>query len=197
MKMKLAVVFAVLFFASISRADSFTDANGTIYYPDGSTITSYNYYISDAENGFSGSSVIGFVFADGSGSAFNLLPVQDQQSGGIWFNSPVTDLSVAWTGEIYMNFVGPSGEIESFNLGDAGMLSGETFISGPVTSISWDTGSYSRPAGIDSMSYTVPEPKSLLLLSFGLIGLIVRSLKKAASGWATRGELRSLREKVA
>jgi hypothetical protein len=57
------------------------------------------------------------------------------------------------------------------------MLSGETFIAGPVTSFSWDTiGTYSGPAGIVSLTDpalgNVPEPSSLLLSGVGLAALL-------------------------
>ena len=163
MKLKLVVALTAILLASVVRADSFTDGNGTIYYPDGSTITSYNYYPSTAENGYMGSSIIGFQFSDGIGVAYNYLPNEDEEFGAIWFNSPFSDLQVSWIGDIYINFVGPNGEIGS----------DMNFVPGPVSSISWDTDStYSGSAGITSLTDppppAVPEPSALLLSGLGI-----------------------------
>jgi hypothetical protein len=187
MKVKLALAFAALLFATLAHADSLTDGNGTIYYPNGSTITSYTYVPSTAANGFLGESVIDFQFAGGYGVANNFLPADDEESGSITFTSPFSDLLVGWAGDIYMNFVGPNGEIGSVCDGVAvapgacgpdasGELSGMTFITGPVSSISWDTlSNYNGAAGITSLTdpvQGVPEPSSLLLSGISLAALL-------------------------
>lgn len=187
MKVRLAVAFAALFVATLAHADSLTDGNGTIYYPNGSTITSYTYVPSTAANGFLGESVIDFTFAGGYGVADNFIPSEDEEVGSITFTSPFTDLSIGWAGDIYMNFVGPNGEIGSVcdgvvvAPGDCGpfghgVLSGVAFEAGPVSSFTWETlGNFSGASGITSLAdpvQGVPEPSSLLLSGISLAALL-------------------------
>jgi hypothetical protein len=170
MKMKIAVAFAVLFFASLARADSLglsgPDGTYDMYLPDGSTVTSTQIIpeISNAES----YAIVDFTFAEGYGTE-----VADEQldgdSGTITFNSPVTDLSFAYSGGSF--FEGPCGV--SVQAQGSGPAAGNGFCEGPVSFFGWNSG-YSLPGGITSMSYTVdtpavaPEPSSLLLSGIGL-----------------------------
>jgi hypothetical protein len=188
MKMKLAVAFAVLLFASLAQADSLTDPNGTILFPDGSVITSDTYVPSTYENGYDGYTEISFQFQDGNGEVINLSQSGQGYFGGIGFTVPVTDLTITWDGN-YLNAGGPNGEVGNAYCAASYPATCTTSFSGVVSGISWDTQVFepgvgfldgNGSSGISSLSYTldpedqpsVPEPSSLLLTGMGLIALV-------------------------
>lgn len=170
MKLKLAVVFAVLFFASAAQADSVTDGYGNVLIvPAGSTLTSeYEAPVFGMPNGL----VASFTLNDGSGTAEGQFMQGD--GGEILFSEPVLDLTLTWistgpgsvwtnTGGVgtYPGFVGTTLETSSFP--------------GSVTYIEWTN--YFGYSGIESLSYTVdpvntPEPPTFLVSGLGLAALI-------------------------
>lgn len=176
MKVKFAVAFAVLLFASVARADGIETDNGLVYIPDGSVVTS----LLDTEPDLT---VVSFTFADGTG-------VADANGvfgagGTINFTVPVSDLSFGWVG----NGNGPGYVFDvTDNVGDIfhpsptpsdpypPLTGTETFAGPGITSLGW--GTYSVPGGISSLNYTldttapVPESSSLLLSGMGLAVLI-------------------------
>lgn len=189
-KLKFAIAFAVLFFATLAHADTLTTVNGTIIYPDGSVITSETIVVPTSSNGFRGFTAIGFQFQGGYGSA--LVDESDGVGdvGSITFTEAVSDLLVGWEAGygIYMNFHDTGGELESVLAGPCqsypvSACTGTVGFAGPETfGITWDTEqagfNVAGFGGISSLTFTpVPEPSSLLLLGLGLTSLIGLSRK--------------------
>jgi hypothetical protein len=184
MKVKLALAFAVLLFASIARADSIPTVSGVVDIPDGSLITSVvtNPNIED------GQSIVSFTFADGTGT--ETAEGVYAEWGSITFTTPVANLSFVWNGGPY-----EGGADYDFQVGDnvgdnsvfTSVLTGTAAFAGPgITSLSWGAPSNMSPTGISSMIYTldspetpsVPEPSSLLLSAVGLAALIGLTLQR-------------------
>jgi hypothetical protein len=188
MNIGMAAAMALLFFASVARADSQTDPNGTLFFPDGSVITSDTYVASTSSNSYDGYTAISFTFPGGTGSALNEIASGAGESGTISFSQPVYGLLVGWQGDIYMNFNDLGSEVESvcdgtvvspgacgYGYPNPGITSGSVMVSGPVSEITWDTLT-GGAAGISSLSdpVEVAEPPlgSLVLLGLALVGLI-------------------------
>ena len=165
MKMKLAVAFAVLLFAVVVRADT-VNVNGIpMIIPDGSTVTS----VTTSETPFGDLTYnVDYSFADGTGSTeFQLHSGDLSTNGEVFFTSPVSELEFSYFGNPFLvgdnlgdDFFGPEGSTS---------YSG-TFAGPGITSISWQ--GFTFVDGITSLSYTVPEPSSLLLSGMGLAALI-------------------------
>jgi hypothetical protein len=166
MKAKFVVAFAVLLFGSIAGADEILTANGPVYIPTGSTVTSVQ---NVDTGGFCCQTIVLFNFADGTGEA-------DANGaygvgGYIDFTTPVADLSFVGNGDTF---------VVSDNLDDAlyGSGSGAGEFAGPgITVLNWGAYDDLAPAGISSLSYELdgpapaPEPSSLLLSAMGLATL--------------------------
>lgn len=169
MKILLAVAVAVLFFASLAQADSLSDSNGTIFYPDGSVITSEQYVPSTSANDFGGYTYITFAFPGGTGNATNFLQIDAEEYGSLSFSQPVTDLTMDYVGDLYIAFYDNNFVFEGSLL--TNQPSGVVTFAGPVSNLMWNTGG---EGGISAFSYTedTPEPSSLLLLATGLVALI-------------------------
>jgi hypothetical protein len=188
MKSKLAILALVMVCAVVpARADTYSDPNGTIIFPDGSVITSVDYVASTAENGYNGFTSINFQFAGGEGFATNLEQQAAGEFGGINFTEPVSNLSVGWTAYsgIYMNFTNNGNEVESVLMPPIGMLqTGVINVPGNgYFGMTWDTNQASfpeaGPGGISSLDFTVPEPGTLGLVGLGLAFLWRRLKTKA------------------
>jgi hypothetical protein len=165
LKLAVAVTFAVLLLASAVRADT-VNVNGLpMIIPDGSTVTSVT--TGETPSGDVDYEV-DYSFADGTGfTAVNLS--QEIVGGEIFFTNPVSDAEFSYYG-------GPFDA--SDNLGDTFFGSfdegagGTVTFAGPgITSLGWQDGD-AFVNGITSLSYTVPEPSSLLLSGMGLAALI-------------------------
>jgi hypothetical protein len=189
MRVKLAVAFAVLLFASQAHADEVQTAVGPVYIPTGSTIT-LEQSIPDPWGPELGPGLpsplpavlLDFTFADGSGKI--ITAGVNGELGSIDFMTPVADLSLNWDGPDnyapwFADNVGDS-FFSHPNYGTSGTLDW----SGPGI-LFVNFGSGNGDAGIDSMTYTldsadppnVPEPSALLLSGIGLAALIVLKLK--------------------
>jgi len=187
MKSILAILALVMVCTGVpARADTYSDPNGTITFPDGSVITSVNYVPSTFGNSFSGFTIIQYQFAGGAGYAVNQEPDGLGEFGLIYFTEPVSNLSVGWTASwgIYMNFTNGNNEVESVLMPPIGILQ-TGVINLPGTGhfgISWDTDQASfpgGPGGISSLDFTVPEPGTLGLVGLGCAFLWCRLKTRA------------------
>jgi hypothetical protein len=163
MNMKLAVAFAVLLFATPARADSVSPPDDTLIIPDGSTVLGISYTEPDPYFGFIYS--VSYEFADGGGTTSGNFSWGF--AGSIEFTIPVSSVTFDYFG-------GPLSL--SDNIGDRlyfpdDPVAGTETFSGPaISEIDWT--SWNDLGGITSLSYTVPEPSSLLLSGMGLAALI-------------------------
>lgn len=185
----VAAVLLAIIVAPKAHADSLTDSNGTIIYPDGSVITSKDYVASTAANGYSGYTDINFQFAGGTGFAANLSSFGAGDSGHINFSESVSNVSVylQYSYGLYANFF-------SFDFGELGSFTEPVCATYPVTlcsavvsfanpgifEMTWTTNqagySISGIGGVNSLTYTaIPEPSAafLLLIGFGLLGSVM------------------------
>jgi hypothetical protein len=185
----LCALLLAIIVAPKAHADSLTDPNGTIIFPDGSVITSDNYVASTAENGYAGFTDISFQFSGGTGFALNLSSLGAGDSGHIVFTEPVSNASIYWQYSygLYMNFY-------SFDFGELGsftepvcatyavsLCSAVVSFADPGTfEMTWTTNqagySISGIGGVSSLTYTaIPEPSSgfLLLTGAGLSALVI------------------------
>ena len=175
MKMKLAVAFAVLLFASLAQADQIDTSTGVITIPDGSTVTSVTFIPYPDGEEWGNTSQVDYTFAGGTGEA------EGNSLLGYWgtinFDSPVSDVSFDW-------FDSASFEA-SDNVGDTygapceGCSGVGSFPGTGVTQINWQAAD--EVGGITSLStqnsQSVPEPSSLLLSGIALAALIGLKLK--------------------
>lgn len=175
MKSILAFLALVMVCTGVpARADTYSDPNGTIIFPDGSVITSVNFVPSTFDNSFSGFTIIYFQFAGGAGYAVNQEQDGQGEFGQIYFTQPVSNLSVVWMASsgIFINFTNNGIEVGSVVKPPAECCSGVINVPGSgYFGINWTTeqASFSGgvgPGGISSMDFTVPEPGTL-----GLVGL--------------------------
>lgn len=189
MKVKLAVAFAVVMFASLAQADQITTATGALTIPSGSSVTALD--LIPIPHGLEWGDVYlaDYSFAGGTGDTEgnSLLGY----TGTIDFTSPVADLSFTWLGVTLFTASDNAGD--SF-LCDVSCLAGTEAFSGTgITEISWQAGD--EQGGISSMTFTVdpadppdppsvPEPSSLLLSGMGLATLIGFGRRKLGRGRA-------------
>lgn len=160
-----------------AKADTILVQGAELIIPNGSIITDlyWNNPLS-APGSFGGSWILDFTFADGYGVESG--DYDNGEGGVIDFTVPVSDLQVTTLN------LGPSFVLDAFYGNGSASLFGcgypeeacpvtpATFsFSGPdITSLFWGTGQ--GVSGITSMTYTTPEPSSILLLGFGLFGLV-------------------------
>jgi hypothetical protein len=177
MKMKLAIAFAVLFFALQARADEIQTSDGTMYIPDGSTVTSITSVLEPYDQGYV--YTIDFSFDGGTGVASGNGYVG--YGGNLYFTQPVSDLMLDWVGfpMTITDNVGDDFYFDTFD-GNGQYDMGTAFFSGPgITSIFWASGADIQ-GGISSLDPTpadTPEPSALLLSAIGLTALIGLKLK--------------------
>jgi hypothetical protein len=215
LNMRKSLWLGVLLFAAISardaHADSLTDPNGTIIFPDGSVITSDNYVASTAANGYSGYTDIAFQFSGGTGFASNLSSLGAGESGHIVYTESVSNVSIYWQYSygLYMNFFSDDfGELGSFTepvcaTYPVSLCSGVVSFTDPgAFEMTWTTNqsgySVSGVGGIDALSYTaIPEPSAgfLLLTGVGLLGLIMVR-KRVARGHIATTRMRRARTQI-
>ena len=189
--MKFAIACAVLFFATVVRADTLTTVNGTTVYPDGSVITSETIVVPTFDNGFQGFTDIQFQFQGGSGFALSDFEDARGEFGLIAFTAPVSNLSVNWEAQfgMYINFTDAGNELESMLVGPcksfpAAACSGAVdFSSAGAFGMTWDTSQANLEiagfGGPSSLTFTtVPEPSGLLLVGAGLLALVGLSRRK-------------------
>jgi hypothetical protein len=192
MKAKLVVAFAVLLFAFVVRADTFTiypcgtgpGACGgvPITIPDGSTVTSTTE--SEPIGGIYGPAyVVSFDFADGTGTSGGNIALGF--GGFLYFTTPVSDATFSWFGS---PFTASDNAGDGLNVPNGGEGT-ETFSGPGITEIEW--GSYNNPGGISSITYTLdssdppanaPEPSSLMLAGVGLAALIGLARRNRTNG---------------
>jgi PEP-CTERM motif len=174
MKVKLAVAFAVLLFASLSHADQINTSTGLITIPSGSTVTAIEFIPFPHGPEWGNASLVDYSFSDGTGETEgnSLLGY----TGTIYFTSPVSGLSFAWLG---VTLFAASDNVGDSFLCDTSCPAGIAAFQGTsVSEINWQAGD--EIGGITSMTFTVdasdppsvPEPSSLLLSGMGLAALI-------------------------
>ena len=180
----LAIALLTFVLAPMASADSIETPLGPLIIPDSSQITST--FVIPSLSGFGFTYGVDFRFSDGTG-----FDRQDfiESDGGITFTVPVTNLSFS-----AVLASGGNGSLEASNGAELDPCPGGepiTFcgpgpfdftLSGPVSSLGWFAESPGF-SGIESLSFTVdagdPPTSSLILLGFGLIGLLVSSRRKA------------------
>ncbi len=176
-----AVLFAVIFAVTVApnvHADSFTDPNGTIIFPDGSVITSNTFVPSTAANGFSGYTDIAFQFTGGTGFASNLIALGAGESGRLVFTESVSNLSVdlQYSYGLYANFF-------SFDFGELGSFTQPVCTTYPVRlcsavvtfanpgtfEMTWDTNQAGQSvSGIGGVnSHRLPSPRRGRVVNIG------------------------------
>jgi hypothetical protein len=161
-----------------ATADTITAAGGsTFVFPNGSLVTAMNWYPSSIPPGeYGGYWQLDFTFADGYGVESG--DYLDGEGGFLNFTVPVSDLQltavIGGSNFVLDAFYGNGGG-SFFDCGypeEACPVNPATFsFPGPdITSLAWGTAE--GFSGISSMSYTTPEPGSIVLLGFGLLALV-------------------------
>ncbi len=186
---KILGIFLLLFaFTTVASADSYTDANGTIIYPDGSTITSVDYIAPTASDGYYGATTVNFSFSAGDGGATTLQPEGAGVSGSLIFTEDVSNVTLVWEESygLYMNFFSYDyGELGSFT---EPVCTSPTPCFGSITFA--DPGSFEMTfttqgngyatagyGGVSAIAYTVaPEPSIEILLLLGVAGIAALGL---------------------
>ena len=182
----LAIALLMFVLAPMASADEITTPGGNLLIiPDGSQVTS----VFILPLGFGcGLNAIGvdFQFQDGTGSTGGCFNGGDFTS--IVFTVPVTDLSLTLLLGANANELSADGAtvFECFFFPSSptpcpeGVQTIDLTLSGPVSALSWD--SEQGFSGIESLSFTAdagdPPTSSLILLGFGLIGLLASSRRK-------------------
>jgi len=177
MKVKLAVAFAVLLFATLARADQIDTSTGPITIPSGSTVTAIDFIPIPHGLEWGNTSLVSYSFSDGTGESEgnSLLGY----TGTIDFTTPVSDVSFAWLGVTLFTAddnVGDSYICDTICTSGTGAFPGTG-----ITEITWQAGD--EVGGITSLAFTldasdppdppsVPEPSSLLLSCMGLAALL-------------------------
>jgi len=196
--------------APYACADSFTDPNGLIIYPDGSVITTEYYVAPTAANGYDGVTQIGYEFTGGEGSATALQSTGAGEYGSLTFTESVTNVSIYWEEiyGLYMNFYSLDyGELGSFTEPVCATFplapcSGVVTFANPgrfeMTYETSDTAfvPYLDTAGvISALSYTItptPEPDTGILMLAGAGLVILRRRRLAQLLQLDAGTCRSL-----
>jgi PEP-CTERM motif len=188
--MALAVT---LFLPGVAAAETITgiDPEGTILtIPDGSTVTDI-YWNSlapepTAPGSYGGIWVVDFSFADGTGvEAGDYI---EGEGGQINFTEPVSNLDLTFD-YLGSNYVISASDGEGAECGPPPLPTGPAScpasplsldFEGPdITSLSWETGE--GYAGIDSMTYSTPEPGTALFMVAGLATIAGLSLRRKRS----------------
>jgi len=179
----VTLLFAVIV-APNAHADTFTDASGTIIYPDGSVITSYDFF---EFNQYEKYSDISFQFDAGTGFVSNETLLAIGQTGTVNFAEPVTDVSIyfQYSYGLHINFFsqdfGELGEfLEPICTTPESLCTAVVSFADPGTfGMLWTTEGINNQTGgiggVSSMTYTTPEPSAgfLLLTGVVLLGLMM------------------------
>lgn len=184
----LIALLAVFLFVPASKADTIVEPNndGTLIIPDGSVITDM-YLVPDQPYQTYG---VDFTFADGYGSEDGNY--EEGDAGSINFTTPVSDLVVSLVvpdTEFYIfASTSPNGASSTeYNCTPIGTTcyGGELSFPGPnISYLSWQNGGGGY-SGISSMSYTTPEPRTIVLLVGGLLGILALGKRRWLAGLAT------------